>query len=238
VDYILKAQYPSGGWPQYYPPPKSYHRHITFNDDAMVRVMEFLREVYASDRYAFLGADRRTASRTAFDKGVQCVLKCQIKVDGKLTAWCAQHDETDFRPRPGRPYELASISGGESVGVVRLLMSLDDPSPDVARAIDGAAAWFDAVKLTGIKVVVEKDPKSPKGTNKIVVKDSTAPPLWARFYEIGTNRPLFADRDGVPKYDLADIGYERRNGYNWLSDWPARLLATEYPTWKAKRAGR
>jgi hypothetical protein len=34
--YILQAQYPSGGWPQFAPPPKTYHRHITFNDDAMV----------------------------------------------------------------------------------------------------------------------------------------------------------------------------------------------------------
>jgi pectate lyase len=238
VDHILKAQYPTGGWPQFYPPPKTYHRHITFNDDAMTRVMEFLRETYTQDRYAFLGGARRTAARTAFDNGVACILKCQIKVDGKLTAWCAQHDDVDFRPRPGRTYELASISGAESVGVARLLMSLDHPSPEIVQAVDGAAAWFDAVKLTGIRVTYEKDPRSPKGTNKVVVKDPAAPPLWARFYEIGTNRPLFADRDGVPKYDLSEIGYERRNGYNWLSDWPADLLAKEYPAWKAKRAGR
>ena len=43
-----------------------------------------------------------------------------------MTAWCAQHDEKDYRPRPGRTYELASLSGAESVGVVRLLMSLED----------------------------------------------------------------------------------------------------------------
>ena len=36
------AQYTNGGWPQYAPPPaRSYHRHITFNDDAMRRLMEF-----------------------------------------------------------------------------------------------------------------------------------------------------------------------------------------------------
>jgi PelA/Pel-15E family pectate lyase len=238
VDYILKAQYPTGGWPQYSPPPKTYHRHITFNDDAMVRVMEFLRESYSSERYAFLGDARRAAARTAFDKGIECILKCQIKVDGKLTAWCAQHDEVDYRPRPGRTFELASISGAESVGVVRLLMSLENPGPEVVRAVDASAAWFEAAKLSGIRVVYEPDTKAPRGRNKVVVKDANAPPLWARFYEIGTNRPLFADRDGVPKHDLAEIGYERRNGYNWLSDWPAALLAKDYPAWQAKRAGR
>jgi PelA/Pel-15E family pectate lyase len=238
VDYILQAQYPTGGWPQFHPPPKSYHRHITFNDHAMTRVMLFLREAYSQDLYGFLGEERHKAGRKAFDAGVQCILKCQIKVDGKLTAWCAQHDEKDYSPRPGRTYELVSISGGESVGVVQLLMSLDDPGADVVQAVDGAVAWFEAVKLPGIRLVTRDDAKGPKGKDRVVVKDKDAPPMWARFYEIGTNKPLFADRDGVAKYDLADIGYERRNGYAWLGYWPQALLEKDYPAWKKKRAGK
>ena len=70
----------------------------------------------------------------------------------------------------------------------------------------------------------------------ISIKDPNAPPLWARFYEIGTNRPIFSDRDGVAKHDLSEIGYERRNGYAWLGTWPAPLLEKEYPAWKAKLA--
>jgi pectate lyase len=238
IDHILKAQYPTGGWPQSYPPPgRTYHRHITFNDDAMVRLMEFLREVAAQPRYGFIDTARRTAAKTAFDRGVACILKCQIVVDGKPTAWCAQHDELDYRPRPGRTFELVSLSGAESVGILRLLMSLEAPSPEVVKAVDGAAAWFAAAKLTGIRVESRPDPKAPKGKDKVVVKDPAAPPLWARFYEIGTNRPIFSDRDGVAKYELADIGYERRNGYAWLGRWPGRLLDVEYPAWK-KRYGR
>jgi pectate lyase len=238
VDYILGAQYASGGWPQFAPPPRSYHRHITFNDDAMVRLLLFLRETYTSDLYDFLGDKRRKAARQAFDRGIECVLKCQVKVDGKLTAWCAQHDEKDYSPRPGRSYELVSLSGAESVGVVRLLMSLPDPSPDVGRAVEGAVEWFKAAKIEGIKQVVEKDEKSPTGKNKVVVKDPSAPPMWARFYEIGSNRPIFSDRDGVAKHDLADIGYERRNGYAWLGYWPQKLIEQEYPAWKKQRAAK
>jgi pectate lyase len=239
LDYVLKAQYPTGGWPQFYPPPeKSYHRHITFNDNAMVRLLEFLREVHSSKGYAFVEADRRKVARQAFDRGVECILKCQIKVDGKLTAWCAQHDEEDYRPRPGRSYELASLSGAESVGIVRLLMSLEEPSPEVVRAVEAAVAWFESARVKGLRVAVVKDEKSPTGKNKVVVKDPDAPPLWARFYEINTNRPLFADRDGVARYDLAEIGYERRNGYAWLGNWPQRLLEKEYPAWKAKHTGK
>ncbi|MBO0697683.1 MAG: pectate lyase [Zavarzinella sp.] len=237
LDHILKAQYPTGGWPQYYPPPKTYHRHITFNDHAMVRVMELLRDVGREDRFAFVDADRRKFARATFDRGVQCILTCQIKVDGKLTAWCAQHDEVDYTPRPGRTYELVSLSGAESVGIVRLLMSLDEPSPEVVRAVEGAVAWFESAKLEGIRVVLEPDASAPRGRNKVVVKDAKAPPLWARFYEIETNKPIFADRDGVKKYARADIGSERRNGYAWYGNWPQALLETEYPMWKKKRLG-
>jgi PelA/Pel-15E family pectate lyase len=140
LDYILKAQYANGGWPQSYPPGDGYHRHITFKDGAMVRLMEFVREVYADKAYAFVGAGRREAARRAFDRGIACILKCQIRVGGRLTAWCAQHDEKNFRPRPARSYELVSLSGSESVGIVRLLMSLDRPSREVVEAIEGAVA--------------------------------------------------------------------------------------------------
>jgi PelA/Pel-15E family pectate lyase len=239
VDYVLKAQYPNGGWPQFHPPPAAtYHRHITFNDGAMVRLMDLCREVADADRFRFLGEDRRKAAKAAFDKGIECILKCQIKVDGKLTVWCAQHDEIDFRPRPGRTYELVSLSGSESVGVVELLMRLDKPSADVVRAVEGAVAWFESARLTGIRQTVVDDPKAPRGRNKVIVADPAAPPLWARFYDIGTNKPLFSDRDGVPKSALADIGYERRNGYTWYGTWPAKLLADDYPAWKKRMGGR
>jgi PelA/Pel-15E family pectate lyase len=196
--------------------------------------MEFLREVRESDTFRFVNADKKAGAKQAFDRGVDCILKCQIKVDGKLTAWCAQHDEKDYAPRPGRSYELVSLSGSESVKIVRLLMSLEQPTPGVKAAIEGAVAWFEQAKLKGIRVEIRRDANSPKGTNKVVVQDAAAPPLWARFYEIGTNRPIYSDRDGVAKRNLADIGYERRNGYAWLGTWPRQLLEKDYPAWKQK----
>jgi len=234
IDHILAAQYPNGGWPQYSPPPKSYHRHITFNDNSMARLMIFLREVATSNLYSFAEAPLRTRARESFDRAVQCILKCQIVVNGRKTAWCAQHDEIDFAPRLARSYELPSLSGSESVGILRLLMSLDAPGGDVINAITNGVAWLESAKLPGIKTIQQPDPKSPKGWNRVVVKDETARPMWARFYDINTNKPFFCDRDGVPKPSLAEIGYERRNGYAWLGYWPEDLLAKEYPTWKEK----
>ena len=226
LDHILAAQYPTGGWPQYSPPGKGYHKYITFNDHAMVRLMEFLRDVAESDDYKFVTPERRTKSKLAFDRGVACILKCQIRVNGKLTAWCAQHDEKNYKPRPARSYEHASISGGESVGIVRLLMSIEKPDEKIVASVHAAMAWFESAKITGIKQVrVDNDKK--------IVKDLSAPPLWARFYDIKTNRPIFSGRNGVIKYKLSQIERERRTGYAWYGTWPAGLTKP-YAAWSKK----
>lgn len=236
LDYVLKGQYANGGWPQFHPPGEKYHRHITFNDNAMVRLMEFVREVATSPEYAFVDMPRRRDAQAAFDRGINCILKCQVQVDGKRTGWCAQHDAVDFKPQSARTYELASLSGSESVGITRLLMSLDVPTPEVVQAIESSIAWFRSAQLNGIRVDEVKEPSTPKGKDKVVVNDPAASPLWARFYDIRTNRPFFVDRDGIPKSTLADIGYERRNGYSWYGTWPAKLIDVEYPKWQKRLA--
>ncbi len=57
---------------------------------------------------------------------------------------------------------------------------------------------------------------------------------WARFYELGTNRPIFVGRDGVVKYSLGEIEEERQRGYRWWVDRPAKMLAESYPAWRQR----
>jgi PelA/Pel-15E family pectate lyase len=232
---IFHAQYPTGGWPQVYPPPpKSYHRHITFNDGAMVNILVFLWEVTRDDRYSFVPEVQREFATDAFSRGIDCILKCQIEVNGQLTAWCAQHDEVDLSPRAGRKYELVSISGAESVGIVKLLMRLEDFSPEVVRAVESAVAWFERVKITGYRIE-EFTAVTEPGAVRVAVRDEGAPPVWARMYDIATNEPLVSQMDGEAYLGLGEIGHGRR-GYDWFGRWPARLLEVDYPRWKAKRA--
>lgn len=63
------------------------------------------------------------------------------------------------------------------------------------------------------------------------MQDREAPPLWSRFSEIGTNHPVFCGRDGVIKYDIANIEAERRNGYAWYGGWGIDV-ASRYTRWK------
>jgi len=234
IDYLLEAQYDNGGWPQSYP-SRGYSRYITFNDGAMIGVMSLLREITGKKpEFAFVDESRRQKARDAVQKGIECILKCQIVVDGKKTAWCAQHDEKTLVPRKARSYELASISGSESVGIVRFLMSIEEPEPEVIEAVRSAVGWFREAGLNGIRQVRIKDKSKPGGRDTIVVNDASAPVIWARFYEIGTNKPIFCSRDGIPKATLAEISHERRTGYSWLGYYATSLLAKDYPSWQKK----
>jgi PelA/Pel-15E family pectate lyase len=235
LKFVFEMQYPNGGWPQFYPLRQGYYTHITYNDDAMVGVLELLRAITErKPDLAFVLAEDRERARLAIQKGIECILKTQVTVNGKLTAWCAQHDEETFAPAKARTYELPSLSGFETVGIVRFLMGIDKPGPEVIRSVQAAVSWLNDSKIAGLRVVRKPDPGSPRGYDTVVVEDAGAPPLWARFYDIQTNQPMFCGRDGVVKATMAEIEYERRNGYRWYVTDPAKLLDTEYPKWKSR----
>ncbi len=161
-------------------------------------------------------------------------MKTQIVVDGKKTAWCAQYDEKTLAPAAARAYELPSISGQESAGIVAFLMKIDKPNPAVIDAIQSAVKWMEDSKITGIQVVEKSDPTLPGGFDRVVIENKSAPPVWARFYEIGTNKPFFVGRDGVKKNTLAEIEQERRIGYAYYTNAPIYLFANDYPAWQQK----
>ncbi|MGO9470634.1 MAG: pectate lyase [Isosphaeraceae bacterium] len=237
VDYLLGAQYPNGGWPQYFPLRKGYYSHITYNDDAMVNVLTVLRDAAAGKPpYDFVDPSRRARAAAAVARGIDCILRTQIRQDGKLTSWCAQHDETTLKPAWARNFEPPTLSGGESVGIVRFLMEIERPTPEIVAAIEGAIAWFQAVAIHGVRL--EEFTGADAKRDKRVVADPAAQPIWARFYELGTNRPVFTGRDRVVRYALSEIEHERRNGYSYCVTSPATLLDKDYPRWRTKHERR
>lgn len=199
--------------------------------------MELLDDVaHGTTPFDWVDADRRARARSAFARGIRCLLDSQVVVDGTRTAWCAQHDERTLEPRPARAFEKVSLSGSESVGLVELLMRVENPGPEVVAAVDAAVAWLSSVALHGLRVERRAGEGAPGDVDVVVVPDPSAPPIWACFYEIGTNRPIFCGRDSVVRYRLDEIEHERRVGYAWYVTRPARLLEKDYPAWKAKLA--
>jgi PelA/Pel-15E family pectate lyase len=56
-------------------------------------------------------------------------------------------------------------------------------------------------------------------------------PIWSRYYEIGTNRPIFGDRDKTIRDSVNEVSRERRVGYAWYVDSGEDVLK-EYARWK------
>jgi PelA/Pel-15E family pectate lyase len=227
VDYLLASQYENGGFPQFYPLKKGYYSHITFNDDAMIGALKVLRDIAnTKDDYKFVDEERRSKAARAVAKALPLILDLQIEAGGKKTVWAAQYDELTLKPAAARKFEPVSLTAGESVNIVRFLMQ-EKPTPEVAAAIESAVDWYRRNKIVGFRW------ERINGENRLV-KDKSAPPIWARFYEIETMKPIFIGRDALIRYDVMQIEAERRNGYAWYVSEPNELLNEDYPRWKAR----
>ncbi|UEG49033.1 pectate lyase [Ferruginibacter lapsinanis] len=241
LDFILSAQYTNGGWPQYFPLEDNYSNCITYNDDVMTGILSVFNNIINNaPAYSFLDARRRKKIKIAFDKGMHCVLATQINDNNKLTGWCQQYDPVTLAPAWARKFEPPSICNRESATLVLFLMTINNPSKELIDAIQGAVRWFNDSKILYTRVktitaptIVYKVRKS--STDKIVVTDSAAPPIWARYYELKTERPLFCNRDGKVVYTLAEVERERRDGYGWYVYDP-KLVLNKYPEWQKKYA--
>jgi pectinesterase len=229
--FILDAQYENGGWPMFFPLRKGYYTHITYNDNAIVNILGMLREIDSGNKLYSEIADTSLLPRVgkAISAGTSCILRTQIKVNGKPTVWCAQHDEMTFLPAKARSYELPSFSGAESVGITLFLMDIEKPSPEIMRAIEGAVNWFDSHRLRNVRL--ESFTNSDGLEDRRLITDPAAGDMWARFYDLDTGEPYVCDRDGIKKKSLEEIGYERRNGYSWYTDDPEKIFK-RYPEWK------
>jgi len=238
LDYVFREQRPAGGWRGWDVDA------ITYNDGVMIGIMTLLRDIVNGElQFAWTSDDLRARAKESLDRAIDVTLKCQIVVNGKKTGWCQQHDHETFEPVEARTYELPSITAGQTTRIVQFLMTIENPSPEIVDAIESAVRWFDEAKIEGIRLKRMKiDPVRFRNhtatTNLIVVKDPGAPPLWARFHEIGTNRPFMANRDGKKVYSLSEVVLERRTGYTWYGGWPLGLLKHDYPAWKARLSTR
>ncbi|MBP1628891.1 MAG: pelA [Holophagaceae bacterium] len=224
VDYLLSAQRASGGW------VGSDVDAITFNDGVMVGVLGLLRQVAEDPMLQDVaGPQVLTQVRMAYARGLGCILRCQVRVDGRLTGWAQQNDHGTLLPVWGRRFEPPVLATRETTEVVAFLMEQKPASPEVEQALRGALAWLASVKLEGCRLV--SFPAEPVAypfhtsrTDYRLVKEPGAPPLWARYYDPVTHEPVFCSRDGVLLERYEDLTRERRTGYEWFGDWPSRVL--------------
>jgi hypothetical protein len=192
LEKLLAVQYPNGGWPQRFDAPpdpnafpvvqanypdswprewpnEDYRNYYTFNDNALadvIAVMFDAGDTYNEDRY-----------RAAARRGGDFILLSQLP--DPQPAWAQQYN-AQMQPAWARKFEPPSITGGESQGILLILI--------------------DIYRRTGDKKYLEPIPKALAYLKKSELSDGQ----MARFYELKTNRPLYFTKEYVLTYDDSD----------------------------------
>jgi len=228
LDYMFASQFPNGGWPQVWPLQGGYSDAITYNDNAMLNVMQLLRDVAkGTGEFAFVPKAKRERAADAIRRGIECILKTQIVVNGRRTVWCQQHDALTLQPTPARNYEMPSQCGSESSKIAEFLMQEPNPGRRIIATVHAAAIWLEKTQLHDVAE------KRDGAEGKRLVAAPGAGPIWARYYQIGSDRPIFGDRDRTIHDDMNEISKERRNGYGWFNISPQQALNL-YALWAKK----
>jgi PelA/Pel-15E family pectate lyase len=193
LDALVKVQYPNGAWPQQfyeapdpaafpvlkasYPetwsrtfPAVNYAAHYTFNDDSIADVVGLMLE--AGDTYD------KPAYRAAAEKAGDFIIAAQMPEP--QPAWAQQYDAA-MHPVWARKFEPPSVTGGESQGVIQILLDLYAATGNdkYLAPVPAALAWLKRSAL-------------PDGQ-------------MARFYELGTNKPLYFTKKYELTYDDSDM---------------------------------
>ena len=233
IEWLLAAQYPSGGWPQVYPLEPGYHEAITLNDNAMTHVLELLIAIgKGAEPFAFLDPSIRERARGAVQRGLDCLERCQVVIDRQRTVWCAQHDPLDYSPVAARAKEPPSLSGAESAEFVKFLMRVADDSPQARTMIESAVKWLDAHRITNLRKT-----KNAAGKTDYVLDESSTEVYWARFYDLQTLKPIFAGaQDGIIYDTYSEMAKNNKVSYDYFTTKPRDVVTKELQRWK-KRVG-
>ncbi|MBB5352976.1 PelA/Pel-15E family pectate lyase [Haloferula luteola] len=208
LQYLLAAQNPHGGWPQVFPLEGGYHDAVTLNDDAMTHVLELMKSVAEMDA-GLVRVGLKRDCQEAFEKGLLCAVRMQFEGKG----WCGQHDAISLAPVAARAMEPAALVSVESANLLKVLMSVDEPDAALVRCIENGLSWLEEVALTA------NDEKSRK---------------WARFYELGTDRPIYPGRDGVIYKDFDALARRNKVGYDYVSSRPGSVVDQAAKKWRKK----
>lgn len=124
------------------------------------------------------------------EKGGDFIIASQIQPPQQ--GWAQQYSH-DMQPAWARAFEPPGVCSAVTARNIRSLVDIYHYTrdPRYLEPIPAAIDWLERSKI---------------GDN-----------LWARLYELGTNRPIYGDRDNKVHYTIEEISEERRKGYSWQS---------------------
>jgi hypothetical protein len=225
LEKLLAAQRPNGGWPQRWSGtpvdprefpvqpariPRTYPREYPKRDYSAYYTLN--DNTHRDCVVTLLDAAKRLGKpeyRAAALKGGDFLLLAQLPEP--QPAWAQQYNPR-LEPDWARAFEPPCVVSSESSGAMRLLVDLylETGEERYLKPLPRAIAWFKRSELS--------------------------PGIWARMYEIGTNRPIYGDRDGRIKYRIEDLSPERQSGYSWKGAYGIPSVMSYFE--EVKSAGR
>jgi hypothetical protein len=208
LDALLKAQFPSGGFPQVWMGPvaakpvlkakypnfdwktegkiRDYYYYYTLNDDIAGRcadVFILAHRTYKDDKY-----------KAALEKLGDFLILAQMP--DPQPGWCQQYND-DMMPMWGRKFEPPAITGWESQDAMEALIQI--------------------AGYTGKKKYLDPLPRALAYFQKSLLPDGRV----ARFYEFKSNKPLYMNA----KYEITYDDSSAPGHYGWKQ--PARFKEIE-----------
>jgi PelA/Pel-15E family pectate lyase len=195
---FLKAQYSGGNWdgawPQRFPPPTKGYGMLPTFNDNTMS--DCVRTMLLA--YELYG---REDCLKSVKRCLEFYLRSQQPAP--QTAWAQQCDK-DLKPAWARKFEPPSITGGESCGNCQLLMDMYERfgDPRYLEAVGKAVDWYERSRIGGTE---------EKG-------------IWARFYEVGSNRPLYFTKTYKLTYEDKDLPVH----YSFQSNYGVNRMMRRY----------
>ena len=185
IDFVLKSQYPVGGWPQRYPlmydhpfrGNSDYSSFVTMNDDVIPEATEFLMQCY------------QALGRTDLKGPVLRAMYLMIPLQQGLpyAGWADQYFLEDLKPAHGRSYEPRSVNTGTTARAIRLLLQYYQLTGDTRflSGIPNAIDFLESMKLPAEEAA--KWRRKTKSEEEILVP---------RFVHPETGQPQYVHRKG------------------------------------------
>jgi PelA/Pel-15E family pectate lyase len=225
IEFVLKSQYPVGGWPQRYPLSyehpymgfPDYSSFITLNDGAMSGIIDFLVNCYTA-----LG-DRKFID--PIYRAMHCILLLQY--ESPVAGWGLQYTPTDLKLATARPFEPAVLASNGTSGGIEMLLRF--------------------YRLTGDKRFLEKVPAAFEFLEKIKLDEQTiklsgkkvnpGDILCPTFIDPQTLEPFFMKRVGeslkTGGYEKSDIKLGMQQGYSSVRVIALSRMKAEYEKLKS-----